>query len=298
MKRMIIVVLLLIVFLLAGCADRPEKIISGQKSVKEIIESHSMQTVNVSIYPENPTVKSLITLTADGSFIEGAKIQWYINNTIEQPAGGLNFNSEKLRKGDTVHSVIVKDGKEYKSNSITIKNSPPSIIISELLPSKPKIGSTFTVNIKANDDDNDNIYYKYKWTVNGKFMSDRMYLNTELSRDDKIAVEITPHDNDDAGKTERITRKVLNSIPVFEESKPFIDDNIYKYRLEVTDPDNDILAFNLNKSPEGMKIDPSSGLITWEVKPEDKGYHDIEVRVTDNNGGSLLIPITTRIGFK
>jgi hypothetical protein len=298
MKKMLVLVLLTLMFLLSGCADDPEEISSRRKGVKEITKSQSIQTFDVSIYPEDPTVTSLITLTADGSFLEGAQIQWYINDTMEQPAGGLNFNSEKLRKEDTVHAVIVKNGKEYKSNSITIKNTPPSIIISELLPEKPKIGSTFTANIKANDVDKDVITYKYKWSVNGKFMSDRTYLNTELKRDDKIAVEITPYDKDDSGKTVRITRKVLNSLPVFEETKPSFEDNLYKYQVAVTDPDNDILAFKIDKGPEGMTIDAASGLITWEVKPEDKGYHEITVRVTDNNGGALLIPITTRIGFK
>jgi hypothetical protein len=284
-------------FLLAGCSDKKSAL--NLKSIGErSIQSHSAQSGDISIHPDDPTVETVITLSTGSRTVEGAIINWYINGVKDESSSGLNFNSNSLRKGDTVKAIVVKNGKEYESNELTIRNTPPVIIISELLPAKPKVDSNFTVTIKTKDIDNDAINYTYKWTVNDIFASELPYLNTELKSGDKVAVEITPYDKDDSGRTVRITKKVLNSLPLFEESKPFLDDNIYKYQVAVTDPDNDVLTFKLDKGPEGMTIDPASGLITWEVKPEDKGYHDIEVRVTDNNSGSLLIPITTRIGFK
>jgi hypothetical protein len=294
MKNIFILPVLL---LLISCSESPEEISTPQGS-NNSTKTHSAQAGALKIYPEDPTVKTLITLATDRSFIAGAQIQWYINDVKEESSFGLNLNSDSLRKEDTVKAVVVKNKKEYTSNELTIRNTPPVIIISELLPAKPKVDSNFTVTIKANDIDNDAINYKYKWTVNDIFASERPYLNTELKSGDKVAVEVTPYDRDDPGRTVRITKKVLNSIPVFSESTPVFDGNIYKYQVKATDPDNDVLAFKLVKGPEGMTIDPANGLISWEVKPKDKGYHDLEVRVTDNNGGSLIIPFTTRIGFQ
>ena len=46
-----------------------------------------------------------------------------------------------------------------------------------------------------------------------------------------------------------------------------------------------------------MTIDPSSGLITWKVSREQEGLYDIKASIKDNNGGELIVPFTTRIGF-
>ena len=90
MKRLPILVLLILMLLLAGCTRNAEEFSSRHKGLKEITKSHSMHAVNVSIYPENPTVKTLITLTTDRSFIEGSQIHLYINDIMEKTARGLN----------------------------------------------------------------------------------------------------------------------------------------------------------------------------------------------------------------
>lgn len=42
----------------------------------------------------------------------------------------------------------------------------------------------------------------------------------------------------------------------------------YAYDAEAIDADGDILVYSLVEYPEGMTIDPSTGLIEWQV-PED-----------------------------
>ena len=61
-----------------------------------------------------------------------------------------------------------------------------------------------------------------------------------------------------------ITSQVLNSLPVVSDSEPVIEGNIYKHRINVSDPDGDQLTFTLQKGPEGMKID-QSGVLSWEI---------------------------------
>jgi RHS repeat-associated protein len=58
----------------------------------------------------------------------------------------------------------------------------------------------------------------------------------------------------------------------------------YSYGVEATDPDSDPLNFSLTASPEGMEIDPDTGLITWTPDGTQAGDHTVEVRVDDGQG--------------
>jgi len=79
---------------------------------------------------------------------------------------------------------------------------------------------------------------------------------------------------------------------------PFdIDPNLCQYRLlgsmqlteEVTllqqitacDPDNDLMIFGLSNEPNGMRIDPNSGWLTWTPVIGQRGIYYINVHATD-----------------
>jgi hypothetical protein len=258
---------------------------------------HHSTASDITIYPDGAKVNTLITLKTDRSLIYGGDVQWYINNIINESSKGVTFHAETLSKGDVVKAVIVADGKEYTSNEIIIKNTPPDFVTAKLLPSRPKLDSTFSLEVRAKDVDDDHVSFKYRWTVNDTFAGEDNYLNMDFKRGDNVTVEITPHDGEVSGKSIRLTESILNSLPVFTESEPSFDGKTYTYKMHITDPDNDTLAYTLEQGPEGMKVDPASGSITWEVAEKDKGSHEVKVRVKDNNGGELLIPFTTRIRF-
>jgi hypothetical protein len=57
------------------------------------------------------------------------------------------------------------------------------------------------------------------------------------------------------------------------------------YDVDATDPDaGDTLTFSLDTAPNGMTIDPASGLIDWTPTPAQIGDHNVQVRVTDPSG--------------
>ncbi|HYG09275.1 MAG TPA: putative Ig domain-containing protein, partial [Pyrinomonadaceae bacterium] len=58
----------------------------------------------------------------------------------------------------------------------------------------------------------------------------------------------------------------------------------YTYDVEATDPDNDALTYSLDTAPNGMTIDPATGLISWPVSPHEAGEHQVVVRVQDPDG--------------
>ncbi|MGV8075116.1 MAG: carboxypeptidase regulatory-like domain-containing protein [Syntrophobacteraceae bacterium] len=59
--------------------------------------------------------------------------------------------------------------------------------------------------------------------------------------------------------------------------------SLYSYAVKGTDPNLDSLSFSLTTAPEGMTIDPASGIIAWTSS--DGGLFPVRVEVTDGKGG-------------
>ena len=59
----------------------------------------------------------------------------------------------------------------------------------------------------------------------------------------------------------------------------------YIYQMQAEDPDLDHLVYGLVSGPDGMVLDPSSGLLEWTPRSDQGGRHDVEVRVSDGRCG-------------
>jgi hypothetical protein len=293
MRKVIFILLAITLFI--TCSEYPEDTEILNVSEKVIKSQFPSDNNVISIGPINATSQTVILLKTNIPNINIDEIHWYINGDKDESLKGFRLTPGYLKKGDVVQAVIIDGDKEYKSNEITIKNTPPLIVKARLLPSIPTVSSTLKVKVEANDADRDNISFKYKWYINNTFIGEDSFLNTELKRGDIIEVEVTPFDGEDPGRSIRLKSEVYNSLPVITESKPYFDGKTYRYQVVASDPDEDVLTFKLDKAPDGMTIDPSSGTITWEVHPDDKGEHEINVIVSDNNGGEVLVPITVTI---
>jgi translation initiation factor IF-1 len=286
---------MLMMFFIAGCSSE-DKVVPRQSATSPAAVEKTTRN-KVMIYPDNATARSVITLSADASMLANAKIDWYINGNIAEPAGTPRFTSSALLKGDIIQATITRNKKEYYSNEIRITNTPPRIKRAQMSPALPRIGDTIIIEPDSYDVDGDTIYYKYKWNLNGKFVTDQHFLNTSFKRDDMIVVEITPYDSDDTGNTIFVKNKIFNSPPVVTGNSPSFDGKTYTYYLDASDPDGDVLSYKILEGPEEMSID-SSGMIIWELQPEDAGRNEFKVLINDNNGSELIVPITASIGFK
>ncbi len=292
LKRYLVI---LITLFIVGCSS--EEPVTPQKSVITPAPAQKAEENKVTITPDNATAQSVITLNADSSMLVDATIDWYVNGNLVESAGIKNFASSGIEKGDIIQTIVTRNKKEYYSNEITIMNSPPRIKRAEMIPALPRVGAVPRIKVDAHDIDGDTIYYKYKWILNDKYISDQNYLDTKFKRDDMIVVEITPYDSAGAGSTTFIKNKIYNSSPVLTESDPSFDGKTYTYQIDATDVDGDKLVYEILEGPEGMAVD-TYGLITWEVSPEDEGRHEFKIFIDDNNGSTLIVPITTSISFK
>ena len=280
---------------IAGCST--EDTGAPRQSTTTPAVPQKTATNKVTINPDNATAQSVITLNGDISLLANATIDWYVNGKIAEPSGRLRFTSNRLAKGDVVQAIVTKNKKEYYSNEIRIKNTPPMIKRVEMIPALPRVGAVITLDVIAHDIDGDTINYKYKWTLNDQDVSDQNYLSLEFKKDDMITVEIIPYDSEGSGNHVFSKTKIYNSVPIVSECVPSFEGYTYKCPINASDPDGDDLTYKIIKSPEGMQID-TSGMITWEMRPEDAGRHEFTVLVSDNYGGEVVMPVTSSISFE
>lgn len=65
-----------------------------------------------------------------------------------------------------------------------------------------------------------------------------------------------------------------------------VQGEMFTYQVEAEDPDGDSLTYRLQQSPEGMIINPDTGLVEWTPSSEQEGEMTVSVQVDDGFGGT------------
>ncbi len=290
--------ILLLTTLLLYCTKSPEDMSVSEVNKNTTGSNASSISKSVGIGPLIATVQSVITLNADSTLLNNSKIYWYVNGKLDTNSSGRSFTSDNLKKADVIQAIVLNKDRKHLSNKITLLNTPPGISKARLQPTIPRVISTLTVELSTNDVDDDIIRFKYKWRVNDKLISEQSFIESEFKRDDSISVEVTPFDEDADGRSVKLTGRISNTLPEFMESKPSFDGKTFECPITAYDPDGDVLTYSLKQGPEGMYIDPASGFIRWEVPETLESIYDIEVSISDDHDGKIIVPLRTRIGFR
>ncbi|HUK55791.1 MAG TPA: putative Ig domain-containing protein [Nitrospiria bacterium] len=169
-----------------------------------------------------------------------------------------------------------------------VNNYPPKILSVEIAPLKPHLGDELEARATAFDQDGDPVQLSYTWLVNGQIVtqgnSPRL-AGSDLHKHDRVVVRVVPSD----GKSNGVE---ASSQPVFVINRPpqitsspsmTVEGGIYTYNVKALDPDGDPLQFRLSQSPEGMTIDPGTGIVQWRVSAEHPSV-DVGVVVSDGDG--------------
>jgi hypothetical protein len=82
---------------------------------------------------------------------------------------------------------------------------------------------------------------------------------------------------------------------ITDNRKYLFDGKRYSHQINATDPDGDSLTYSLKKAPSGMRIDSSSGLITWDVPSDFTGKALFTVAAADGHGGEVTQDLTLEI---
>ncbi|MHB0954937.1 MAG: putative Ig domain-containing protein [Pirellulaceae bacterium] len=94
-------------------------------------------------------------------------------------------------------------------------------------------------------------------------------------------------DGNDFGNRQR--DQSINRAPVFNSTPPLEHraGETYRYLVSATDPDGDVLHFDLPVRPTGMEIDGSSGALVWRPTADQLGFQDVIVRARDGQEVTL-----------
>ena len=303
MKNLLIISMGLLL-LFSGCKKAPEdKVMPPTKEVSPTTAPvEAPYTIKLS--PTSPLRSDQITVELHGiSSPEKLRYQWVVNDSEIAKANSPVFQSDSLKRGDRIKVRISVEGedKTYISDEVIVANTPPQIQSARLVPANPQKGDNLKVEVKTIDEDNDAVSLLYEWFVNGKpsgKTSEAIAINELIKTGDKVSVKITPRDGEAEGIPVTLSSFIANSPPnVSPNIAASFNGLVYTSKVMAEDPEGDPLTYTLKAGPKGMTIDPNSGVITWEVKPEDKGEHNTIVSVSDGHGGETIVPFTARISF-
>jgi len=169
----------------------------------------------------------------------------------------------------------------------TFTSTPPNDV-------SPQVGKPFQYQAAALDADGDPLTYELLPDVPNGITIDPitgLLLWTPLvGQLGQQEVNIKVSDGRGGEATQTLVLSVIEPLP---NTAPTITStprqeirlgNGYLYQLAVEEPDGDPLSFTLVAAPEGMTID-DEGLVVWTPTASQIGNHEVEVEVSDGQGG-------------
>jgi hypothetical protein len=266
--------------------------------------------ISVKITPENPRTTHDLSITMEG--LEGRDLTFkYLWKRTGEEIFGETFktlDSLNFSKHDTISVVVTPVqgeimGKPVESDPVVIMNTAPVISLAIIQPQPAYISSQLEVMVDASDEDDDYIVYSYRWIKNDQDIANEtanVLSSLNFERGDSIGCEVTPSDREVEGKpftTEPIV--IANSPPSITSQPPsdVVLKDFFTYRVVADDLDQDNLVFSLASSaPEGMTIDPTTGIIKWKIPKDLTGVYPIEIIVSDGYGGRCSQRFNLSIG--
>jgi hypothetical protein len=221
--------------------------------------------------------------------IDGVVVTDVVGDTLTVPA--------LARDAEIQVEAIASDGSaqsEPRTVSARVRNRVPEIASVQLEPREGfRAGDTVVAVVDASDPDGDAVALSHQWFVNGRPVErdddGARFDTTGLKRGDQVAVRVVASDEDDESEAVDTPSLVAsNTAPKITSQPPagMGAEGVYRYAVEAKDPDGDrALRFRLGAAPEGAKIDPMLGEITWKPSFQQAGKHAVEVVVSDGHGG-------------
>jgi hypothetical protein len=108
-----------------------------------------------------------------------------------------------------------------------------------------------------------------------------------LASGDRVSVRVRAYDGQAWSAPSTSGEIVVGNTPPVIVSVPPRPDatGFFRYDVRAEDPGSDgKLSYGLRTSPEGMKINEESGLVTWRPEVDQAGRHEVVVVVRDPDG--------------
>jgi hypothetical protein len=258
------------------------------------------QIEQVVLVPETPRPGSSVQARVesrdpDGDAV-GLRYVWTLDGRRIGERGARLAIPETLRKGTPIEvEVVAHDGSassEARTASARVGNRPPALVAVSLEPTTGvRVDEEVVAIAQARDADGDTLEFSYDWLVNGEPVeaaSERLS-TAGLKRGDRIEVRVRVRDEDEESPPRSSEPlEIGNSAPKIASTPGGVRaDGRFRYTVEASDPDGDrLLRYQLLSGPEGTRVDPIAGEVTWTATRDHVGTHRFEVEVSDGHGGT------------
>lgn len=254
----------------------------------------------VTLQPSRPQPGALLQARAEASDPDGdavnIRFEWRIDGNRIASARDGSLVVPNVSKGSELSVTAIASDGRAESDPVTAKarigNQKPSVASVRFEPTEAvKPGVTVVAVAEGSDPDGDPLDFHYEWRV-GAVVQDgerERFDTSKLKRGDRLSVRVTASDGDDESTPiESGYLELGNSAPsiVSQPTSGMGADGVYHYAVEASDPDGDRnLRYRLAKAPQGARVDPLLGEITWKPSLAQAGIHPLEVVVSDGRGG-------------
>ncbi len=179
------------------------------------------------------------------------------------------------------------------------RNHPPTIRALSIQPAPLVLSGTISALVQAQDEDRDNVSFRYRWFANGKLVTER---STELvepalfKRGDKVMVEVVPSDGRAEGTPFKSDVLVVeNTSPVVRNVAIEPDEQSFARRVlakaDIVDPDGDAvtIVYRWRKNNVAVKEGEASDLDITGFSANDS----IQVDVIASDGLATAKPVAS-----
>ena len=216
---------------------------------------------------------------------------------INENSGLLSGIPRNSNVGNNNVEVAVNDGKGGNGKqafTIVVKNTNDPPVISSNPIKNATEDKKYSYQIQVNDPDNNDVI-SYSAPKKPGWLSlnatSGLLTGTPLNSDvGQAEIQIQATDKQGAKANQAFTLTVINvNDPPIITSNAIIsatEDKIYQYQVKATDQDvGDAISFSLVNSPGWLSINSSSGFVSGKPLNEHVGENNVQVRVSDKNGG-------------
>ncbi|MCV3217133.1 putative Ig domain-containing protein [Plectonema radiosum NIES-515] len=218
----------------------------------------------------------------DGLSVTNTGLVTWTPNSTQQGLQEFTIKVTDGKGGEALQRVSVVVGANLPNTAPDITSTPRTVV---------RLGNTYLYKVEANDVDGDVLTYSLVTKPTGMDITQdgviswtptaAQFGNYTLSVDVSDGTLTTTQDF-----TLNVTNFATNNTPTITSTPNLVTnlERTYEYNLTGTDPDNDLLLWSLDSSPEGMVIDATTGVLRWQPKSTQIQEHTVAVRATDAYG--------------
>ncbi len=238
---------------------------------------------------------------ADGDTLTYSLLTFPNNMSIDSLTGLINWQPTTANIGNVQVKVQVSDGKggsaqqAFTINVLPPQNNPPIITSQPVV--TVQAGTPYNYDVDAVDADGDVLSYSLL-TGPGTMSINSVtgLISWQPTNLDVGNVQVKVQVSDGKGGSAQQAFTVAVTPVIVPQNHPptitstpvltVVAGTPYSYDVEAFDADGDVLSYSLLTAPSNMHIDSLTGLISWQPTNGDIGNVQVDVLVSDGNGGS------------